>query len=451
MFEAVKGIGHIEHFLATKSMELGDILFLHVGAQNGKYKSGLYAYGTIVKEPYILKNSPKEYCNNKNTVNVRIDYINYNEPIITHEEAKKYINQFRSVHIIKNGKNLLERMKSDYGIKNIMDEFTGKNKEAINKKDNSDGKIKERKYYELDANDSPQFRVKIDILNEAFGYSISGWVRAVYPLKNDTYICGSKPDEKYIIWAFNEGKNDSDYCNTFSTDKNEIYEDSEHEDYYLDSENIAATGEPRIVFSRKKGGYFVFNGIYMPYEIDNKHHVFKRIATKIKLVGNPVDHVEIINSDELSDKKIFEQMVLIEKAQLTGIEGSEREIITKARVNHGEYRNRVLNKYGGCCLCGMNDKNLLIASHIKPWKDSDSKEKTDVNNALLLCPHHDKLFDKGLITFDDNGEIIISDYVELNNRLLLNIQPVDKLRISISKETKEYLKWHRDNVFRKSE
>lgn len=100
MFEKVKTIGHIEPFLATKSMECGDAVLLHVGCQNKIYESGVYAVGTIVKAPYILENSPEDYCNNKLTVDVRIDEINYSIPYICHEVCKKYIHQFRTVHKI---------------------------------------------------------------------------------------------------------------------------------------------------------------------------------------------------------------------------------------------------------------------------------------------------------------------------------------------------------------
>lgn len=100
IFEKVRNIGHIEPFLATSSMSVGDIVLLHVGSQNKKYESGIYAIGTIVKVPYILENSPEDYCNNKLTVDVRIDKINYSSPYITHNECKVFINQFRTVHKI---------------------------------------------------------------------------------------------------------------------------------------------------------------------------------------------------------------------------------------------------------------------------------------------------------------------------------------------------------------
>lgn len=100
MFDKVKCIGHIEPFLATKAMSLGDIVFLHVGQQDKNFESGIYAYGVIVKEPYVLEDSPQDYCNNKNTVDVKIVKINYSNPYMPHDECKKYIHQFRTVHKI---------------------------------------------------------------------------------------------------------------------------------------------------------------------------------------------------------------------------------------------------------------------------------------------------------------------------------------------------------------
>ena len=100
MFEKVSGPGHIEPFLATQSMEYGDLVLLHVGQQDKRYESGVYAYGTVVEGPFILKDHPDDYCNGKNTVMVRFDKINYTSPLITHDKCTEFIRQFRTVHRI---------------------------------------------------------------------------------------------------------------------------------------------------------------------------------------------------------------------------------------------------------------------------------------------------------------------------------------------------------------
>ena len=101
MFENVREIGHVEPFLATKSMRIGDIVLLHVGQQHKRYDSGVYAIGVIESMPYIVRNSPQDYCNNKLSVDIRIVKINYSYPYISHQTCKHFINQFRTVHKIQ--------------------------------------------------------------------------------------------------------------------------------------------------------------------------------------------------------------------------------------------------------------------------------------------------------------------------------------------------------------
>ncbi len=103
MFRKVCGPGHVEPFLATKAMKPGDMALLHVGQQDSRYESGVYAYGTVTEGPFILRNQPDDYCNEKNTVMIRIDRIDYIRPIITHEACKAFSGHFRTVHMIDPG------------------------------------------------------------------------------------------------------------------------------------------------------------------------------------------------------------------------------------------------------------------------------------------------------------------------------------------------------------
>ena len=62
-----------------------------------------------------------------------------------------------------------------------------------------------------------------------------------------------------------------------------------------------------------------------------------------------------------------------------------------------------------CRVTQTADKRFLIAGHIKPWRDSNNAEKIDGNNGLLFAPHVDRLFDKGWISFSDQGEILCAN------------------------------------------
>ena len=88
----------------------------------------------------------------------------------------------------------------------------------------------------------------------------------------------------------------------------------------------------------------------------------------------------------------------------------------------------------------------MLTSHIKPWADSDEKEKLDVDNGLLLCPAHDRLFDKGFITFADDGFIEISEELDEINRTNLNVH--EGMRINLTEDNIKYLSYHRTNIYR---
>ena len=150
---------------------------------------------------------------------------------------------------------------------------------------------------------------------------------------------------------------------------------------------------------------------------------------------------ELLNANNIWVEEIDN---IIDKTML---KGKEKEVIIKTRVNQSVYREMLLKKYKKCCLCGVSNFRLLIASHIKPWSQSKSEEKLDVYNGLLLCPNHDKVFDSGLITFNDQGNIIISNELNANDRAFLNIR--DDIRIELSENCMKYMKYHRNNVFQK--
>lgn len=265
MFEKVKKIGHIEVFLATKDMKLNDIMILHVGNQSKNKESGIYAWGIIVKEPYILTNSPKDYCNNKLSVDVKILYINYEEPVIKTSEHKIF-NQYRTVH-----------------------------------------KLKEENISEL-----------LKLLPENF----------------------------------------------FRLTDKQIIDTIKNNDMQIQNNNFTAT---------------------------------------------------------------------------------ERNIIAKARIGQGIYKERLVKKFNGeCCICHLKNISLLIGSHIKEWANSDIYEKGDINNGLLLCTLHDSLFDKHLITFNKDGNIIFSNKLSEEDKKILNLK--NDIHINLTSEMETYMEYHRNKL-----
>lgn len=84
-----------------------------------------------------------------------------------------------------------------------------------------------------------------------------------------------------------------------------------------------------------------------------------------------------------------------------------------ARVGQQKFRARLMDFWGGACaLSGVREPRLLVASHIVPWSQAKGGAKLDPFNGLLLAPHYDRLFDQGLISFNEDGSILLSSVAE---------------------------------------
>ncbi len=136
---------------------------------------------------------------------------------------------------------------------------------------------------------------------------------------------------------------------------------------------------------------------------------------------------------------------LAEEIEKACLQGATREAVVKVRVNQGRFRERLIHKYGKCCLCNVNHLALLRASHIKPWSVSSSEEQLDVDNGLLLCPNHDALFDGGYISFDGNGKILISDSLKHIDKVSMNIR--SDMKIELNERNEQYMDYHRREIF----
>ena len=141
---------------------------------------------------------------------------------------------------------------------------------------------------------------------------------------------------------------------------------------------------------------------------------------------------------------LVEEVEQIEKG--SSFYGADKEAMVKVRVNASRFRSKMLKYADKCKLCGLSNRNLLIVSHIKPWAVSNCAEKVDPNNAFLLCPNHDKLFDQGFISFTDDGKLLVSDQLTLHDRNMTNLQEGQK--IQTNEENKTFLQYHREHIFK---
>lgn len=133
-------------------------------------------------------------------------------------------------------------------------------------------------------------------------------------------------------------------------------------------------------------------------------------------------------------------------------QGYDAIYTSKYRIGQSRFRKNLIAQFDvikcRVCGCSINKVDYLKASHILEWYKSNEIEKTDPNNGLLLCPIHDFLFDAHLITFNDDGNILISKNIE--KQFYKNFEISDTTKIKILSENIPYLRKHRE-VFEERE
>lgn len=127
-------------------------------------------------------------------------------------------------------------------------------------------------------------------------------------------------------------------------------------------------------------------------------------------------------------------------------DSTEKERNVNTRVGQIKFRSSLISKWGECSVTGCKEIGLLRASHIKPWTVSNDYERLDVFNGLLLIPNLDLLFDKGFISFDERGRILISDKLDVKTMEIMNIQ--EDMCVSLTYEHQKYMDYHRDFIFK---
>lgn len=138
-----------------------------------------------------------------------------------------------------------------------------------------------------------------------------------------------------------------------------------------------------------------------------------------------------------------------EKSIIGNYKVKKKEENIRAREGQGEYRKRLLNECPFCPITMVSDERLLIASHIKPWVKSEPNEQIDPKNGFMLTPTYDKLFDRGFITFEDNGTMRVSPWISPTNQGRLKIKDGMKIHRLETKGREKYLKYHREVIFNK--
>jgi predicted restriction endonuclease len=134
--------------------------------------------------------------------------------------------------------------------------------------------------------------------------------------------------------------------------------------------------------------------------------------------------------------------------QTKALAETTRKALIKARVGQGLFRKRLTQFEDHCRVTDVQYAPHLFASHIKPWRESTNEERLNGENGLLLTPSIDHLFDRGFISFEDSGELLISDVAHKDSMRRMGVDTERVVRVgTFSEGQKGFLAHHRRAVF----
>lgn len=181
------------------------------------------------------------------------------------------------------------------------------------------------------------------------------------------------------------------------------------------------------------------NQVYLSNVPEPMAHVLNNLLGK--QVQDVVEEIQVPQQEEQER----EEQELIQRKD---IPETEKQQLIKARRGKGLFRSRVGIFEKSCRVTGVIKKAHLRASHIKPWSKSTDLEKLDGNNGLMLSPHVDHLFDKGFISFSNEGVLLISNKLDQN---IMHLWKID-LEVNVGNFNVNqipYLEYHRNHIFLK--
>lgn len=264
-----------------------------------------------------------------------------------------------------------------------------------------------------------QFNNNVDVLNECFGANRNIYMHACYPQKRDEFIWEINTNDKIIVWMPKLYGNSSKWKNSISDDGTVIYEIDE-EDRTTDWMDVGKhdLSVIRLVFVKPKAREpYVFVGAFVNGIMNHLNHTYLRIATKVRLIGDPVDKVELLDDSRkitsLNDNKKVNRNSFINSLVLP--KGFE------AKQYNGMNRVHLKYKSVGFAVFNMNKNTYNLATRKEVYKainvnDYSYEKNLGPNDAIIKgIPYSDTTVLYRLIDyislFDDASDAFDKHYL----------------------------------------
>lgn len=127
---------------------------------------------------------------------------------------------------------------------------------------------------------------------------------------------------------------------------------------------------------------------------------------------------------------------------------TEKEQLILARRGQGAFRRNVAELEHACRVTKVDRPEHLRASHCKPWRDSSNEERLEGENGLLLTPTIDHLFDRGFITFEKSGRLVISPVADRAALEKMGVSTSSVVNVgAFTAGQAHFLEFHQEHVF----
>ncbi len=169
---------------------------------------------------------------------------------------------------------------------------------------------------------------------------------------------------------------------------------------------------------------------------------------KVLAQGNKLDDIREYTTSDMDSFLEWEEHLRRQVEEDETISETNKLTLIYSRIGQGKFKDNVKRIESVCRITKVDKIEHLRASHLKPWRDSDNEERLNGENGLLLTPTIDHLFDRGFISFENNGDLLVSPVSHKQSLEKMGVPVETKLNVGgFTEGQKGFLDFHREDIF----